>query len=210
MAFGSGNQATWADMTRIYNRVRSEQAKWGKSQTAIPSAAAGTTIDDTHATTLQTALKNLTDSVSFLSGFRTNATNISAGVLIKALTGSSITSTDPIENLRARLNGMRTVYGVFNSSFKAGTFFSSFTTGNNFTNVIDSVIRNTNSYTGDGFYFYGAWSFFYNGDTGFTHTQTNSPKTTQTTFSSFCTGGFISCGPYCTAGYCTSYFTETL
>lgn len=210
MAFGSGNSATWSDMTRIYNRVRSEQARWGQSQTTIPTAAAGTTIAASHGSTLQSALQTLTNNVSFLSGFRTNASTISSGVLIKALTGSSITSTDPIENLRARLNGMRTTYGVFCSSHKAGTFFSSFTTGNNFTNVIDSTVKNTNSYTGSGFYFYGAWSFFYNGDTGFTHTQSNSPKQTQTTFSSFCTGGFLSCGPFCTAGFCTSYFTEAL
>ena len=214
MALSTGNVATWADMTRIYNRIRSEEKRWrGSEQTAIPNASAGSLAEASHGTTLRTALINLC-SISFLNAngrqFSTHAnasSPVSAGVLLRAVAGEAQGSTDLIQNLRANLNAISTVYGAFVASCGFGTMCTSY--GCNKQTVSNSVYKNTNSYTGTGWYFNGAWQFFYNGDTGFTHTQVNSSHVLPVC-SSHCTANYASCAPFCTAGFCTSYFTETL
>lgn len=192
MALAAGNTATWSDVSGIYSRVVSERNRWGRS-TSVSGGGAGSTIMTAHGQSLRNAMVDLVNNISYLSGFRSSVTgtaNITQGALI---------SVPTLTTLRSALNGMRTVFGYIGTGAHFGTY------GTGFSGFQTSF---GDSDTGDN----SVWSFFtggcfgHSGDYVFSFTVRNDVNN----YCANCSSGYYNCSPYCTAGYCSSYFNAAL
>ena len=193
MALASGNTATWADVTGIYQRVASEKSRWGNS-TAITQGGQNSTIMTAHGQSLRTALINIISAnTTFLSSFQ-SAMNGTA-----AITQGSPISVPTLNTMKTTLNGMRTVFGYVGT----GTHFGTYGTGHN-----SNATSKGHTDSGDG----SVWSFFNGGCFGHSGDQVFSFTVNKTTnnYCANCSSGYYSCNPYCTAGYCASYFNAAL
>lgn len=207
MAFTQGSLVTWSDMNNIFIRVKSEQSKWGQTQSSLSAnAAQGKRPMASDVNTLRSALITLSGN-SFLSSFLSNAqasssTAKSPGDKLMASGNTGRTSTNVIENLRANLNAIRGICGAYvNSCF--GSQVTTYSKHSSF----NSSHTNTDS-NGSGFYFYGAWTFYNYGNGNFRHTVSYNNHSA-TAFTNFCSA-FWTCSPFCKAGFCTSYDQRAL
>lgn len=192
MALAAGNTATWADVSGIYQRVVSERNRWGRSDT-VTQGGQGSTILTAHGQTLRTAMVNLVNNISYLSSFKSSVTGT-----------ANITQGNPITvptltTLRTALNGMRTVFGYIGTGVHFGTYGTGFSANATSKGHTDS---------GDG----SVWSFYSGGCFGHSGDNVFSFRVNNTTnnYCANCSSGYYNCSPYCTAGYCSSYFNAAL
>ena len=193
MALSAGSAATWSDVSNIYNRVISERGRWGRS-TGVTAGAQGATISYQHGRTLRDAMVDLSNNVSFLTGFASSVNgtgNINAGDKI---------SVGTLTTLRNVLNGMRTTFGY---SGNVGVSYGTYGTGFS-ANSRHCSYRHSDSNV---FGFTSGGDFGHSADYGFW----NNTVFDVNNYCAFCASGFFpGCSPFCTGGFCTSYFSPTI
>ena len=192
MALSAGSLAQWSDLNNLYRRVNSEKTRWGRS-TTVTAGAQDTKIMTAHGQSLRTAMVDLVNNISYLSTFKAAVTSTAA-----IAQGNPI-NVATLNTLKSAVNGMRTAFGYATGAHNGtvSTGFSSFKT---------SDTKTWSGYT-------SYWSFFDGGCFGASSTDGFTFKTTNTTHNPNCvncTSGYYNCNPFCTAGFCTSYYSDAI
>lgn len=191
MALSQGNTALWSDVNGIYLRTQSENSRWGRSNTTT-AGAQGSTIMTAHGKGLRDALVDLTTNVSFLTSFKTTMTNTAA------ITQGNPIAVPTLTTMKTVLNAIRTICG-----YATGTHFGTYGTGFSANRTGNTSVRNDYNW---------GWAFFSGGDFGHRSSRSFTFQTGNTVnnFCANCSSGYYSCSPFCTAGFCTSYFNVAL
>ena len=122
MAISTGSSASWADINAMYLRLRSEQSRWGRTQTSI-SGGQGTTVSATQGSAIRDGMVDLVNNISFLSAYKAAVTGTAT-----ITTGTPLTPLTP-STLATQLDNMKTTFGFVMGSGN-GTFFSKFGASN--------------------------------------------------------------------------------
>lgn len=191
MALSQGNKALWSDVTNIYQRTKSENTRWGRNNTTT-NAAVGDKILTAHGKGLRDSLIDLTTNISFLTNFKTTMTGTAA------INQGDLIAVPTLNTMKTVLNAIRTICG-----YRTGSACNTFGTGHNSNATGCTNVRNDYNW---------GWSFFSGGDFGHRSSRSFTFVTGKTVnnFCANCSSGFYSCNPFCTAGFCTSYFNVAI